>query len=330
MVRYIPCTIDIDAPEMAELLVEEIFSKFRVPRSIVSDRGTTFTSAFWGTLCYYLMVKRRLSTAFHPQTDGQTERVNQTLECYLRFYINFQQDDWLTLLPSAEYPCNNHVNASTRRTPFEMVLRYSPQIRMQPPRESQAESGDNPITREMAQKIEEGIQEGKTLWDEAQQLMAKYYDKKHKERTYAVGERVMLSIKNIRMRKASKKLADRYVGPFTILKVIGKNAYQLDLPKSYGRIHPTFHVSLLERYRSREGVKTPEPIEVDGEQEWEVARILDAVVSRGKRKFLVRWEGFTKEHDTWEPEDNLGNAQAKIQEFRESRQEKRADIMRDA
>src|SRR3989440_10760034 len=132
MVRYIACTTDIDAPEMAELLIEEIFSKFGTPRSIVSDRGTTFTSAFWSTLCYYLVVKRCVSTAFHPQTDGQTERVNQTLECYLRCYVDYQQDDWLSLLPSAEYACNSHVNASTGKVPFEVVLRYSPQFRTQP------------------------------------------------------------------------------------------------------------------------------------------------------------------------------------------------------
>ena len=83
MVRYIPCTSEIDAPELGERLIKEIFSKFGRPRSIVSDRGFTFTSKYWGTLCYYLTVKRRLSTAFHPQTDGQTERMNQNLECYL-------------------------------------------------------------------------------------------------------------------------------------------------------------------------------------------------------------------------------------------------------
>jgi hypothetical protein len=80
---------------------------------------------------------------------------------------------------------------------------------------------------------------------------------------HAVGERVMLSTKNIRMRTASKKLTDRYVGPFTILEAVGKNAYKLDLLKTYGRIHPTFQVSLLERYQRRDNARTPEPIEVD-------------------------------------------------------------------
>ena len=319
MTRYIACTTETDAPAMAELLIEEIFSKYGTPRSIVSDRGTTFTASFWGTMCHYLVVKRCVSTAFHPQTDGQTERANQTLECYLRCYVNYQQDDWLMLLASAEYACNDHMNTTTGKVPFQVVLRFAPEWRMQPALQTQMRDGDNPAAKELAEKLEDGIREGKNLWEEAQQSMAKYYDKKHKDRTYQVGERVMLSTKNIRMRRASKKLADRYVGPFTILKAIGKNAYKLDLPKSYGRIHPTFHVSLLERYHRREGVQTPEPIEIDGEEYWEVARILDEVSSRGKHKFLVRWKGFTAESDTWEPEANLDNVQAKIQEFRESR-----------
>jgi hypothetical protein len=201
---------------------------------------------------------------------------------------------------------------------------------MQPAREAHAKIGDNPAAKEVAERIDESIQEGRSLWEKAQTTMAKYYDRKHKERTYAVGERVMLSTKNIRMRKASKKLTDRYVGPFTILEAIGKNAYRLDLPKSYGRIHPTFHVSLLERYQRRDGVQTPEPIEIDGDEEWEVDHILDEVLSHGKRKFLVRWKGFTRENDTWEPEEHLSNAQAKIQEFRDGKGEAQAKRKRKA
>lgn len=106
MVKYIACTNEIDAPEMAERLFEIVFLQFGKSRFIVSDRGSTFTSKYWGTLCYYMTVKRCLSTAFHPQTDGQTERINQTLECYFRCYINYRQDNWVELLPSAEYAYN--------------------------------------------------------------------------------------------------------------------------------------------------------------------------------------------------------------------------------
>jgi transposase InsO family protein len=91
---YVPCTKDIDAPELAELLFETVFSKYRVPKRIVSDRGSLFTSAFWASLCYYIGTQRRLSTVYHLQTDGQTERQNQMLEHYLHCYVNYLQDDW--------------------------------------------------------------------------------------------------------------------------------------------------------------------------------------------------------------------------------------------
>ena len=93
MVRFVPCQNEVDAAGLGEILVNEIFSKYGAPRSIVSDRGTTFTSGYWETLCHYVVIKRCFSTAFHPQSDGQTERMNQTLECYLRCYVNYEQDD---------------------------------------------------------------------------------------------------------------------------------------------------------------------------------------------------------------------------------------------
>jgi hypothetical protein len=98
----------------------------------------------------------------------------------------------------------------------------------------------------------------------------------------------MLSSRNIRMRRASKKLTDKFLGLFRVIAIRGKNAYKLELPKSYSRIHPTFHVTLLEPYQRREGVKLPEPIKIDGEDEWEVERILDTRVVRKKRLFLMR------------------------------------------
>jgi transposase InsO family protein len=92
-VIHIPTTSDIIASEFAELFEREVIAQHRVPKSIMSDRGTLFTSEWWSTFCHHLVIKRRFSTAFHPQTDGVTERQNQTLECYLRYYVNYHQDD---------------------------------------------------------------------------------------------------------------------------------------------------------------------------------------------------------------------------------------------
>jgi hypothetical protein len=118
---------------------------------------------------------------------------------------------------------------------------------------------------------------------------------------------VLLSSRNIRTRRACKKLDDRFIGPFRVVGKVGRNAYKLNLPKRYGRLHRTFGVTLLEPYRRREGQEPPEPVEIDDEEEWLVDSVLEARKSRGKRMFLVRWEGFTREHDSWEPKENLEN-----------------------
>src|SRR4051794_15927973 len=111
--RYFPVRKTMDAAQLATLFVDNIVKEYGVPRSIITDRGTTFTSQFWSSLCFYMKAKRRLSTAFHPQTDGQTERQNQVLEQYLRAYVDYQQDDWVTMLPMAEFTYNNSVHSST-------------------------------------------------------------------------------------------------------------------------------------------------------------------------------------------------------------------------
>ncbi len=297
MVRHIPCTTDIDAPEMAELLIDEVFAKYGVPRSIVSDRGTTFTSEYWGSVCYHLTVRRRFSTAYHPQTDGQTERMNQTLETYLRCYTNYEQNDWTSLLSAAEFACNNSVNATIKATPFSIVYTWKPSLRINiAPKEEGTHS--ERARREMERRA--GAQESaRKAWEAAQASIAKQYNKKHKDKAYQVGDKVLLSAKHIRTRRVSPKLSDRFLGPFRILEKIGANAYRLDLLERYGRLHHTFHISLLEPYHTRDGRVTPEPLDIEGEEEWEVERILDRAQTRaGQERFLVRWKGFGPEGDT--------------------------------
>ena len=119
MVHYEPVKVTIDAPGLAEVIIDMVVRHHGLPDSIVSDRGSVFTSKFWSSLCFFLGIKRRLSTAFHPQTDGQTERQNSTMEAYLRAFVNFEQDDWARFLPMAEFAYNNAKNASTGHTPFE-------------------------------------------------------------------------------------------------------------------------------------------------------------------------------------------------------------------
>ena len=124
MVHYEPVKVTIDTPGLAKMIIDVVVQHHGLPDSIISNRGAIYTSKFWSSLYYFLGIKRKLSTAFHPQIDGQTERQNSTMEAYLRAFINFEQNDWARLLLMAEFAYNNAKNASNGHTPFELNCGY--------------------------------------------------------------------------------------------------------------------------------------------------------------------------------------------------------------
>lgn len=126
LAKYFPCMTSITAPDLAELFIDSILTDYGSPSSIISDRDKLFTSHYWSAFCYYLRIKRNLSTAFHPQTDGQSERQNRTLENYLRAYSNYHQDNWVQLLPRAQFAYNSVIHSSTHMSPFRALLGFDP------------------------------------------------------------------------------------------------------------------------------------------------------------------------------------------------------------
>ncbi|MBW0504089.1 hypothetical protein O181_043804 [Austropuccinia psidii MF-1] len=126
MAIFIPTYRTITALELAQIFISNVFSKHGLPVSIVSDRGSLFASSFWTNLCQQLKISRDLSTAFHPETDAQTERVNQILEQYLQMYVSYHQDDWHTWLPLAEFAYNNAEHSSTKKSPFFTIYGGNP------------------------------------------------------------------------------------------------------------------------------------------------------------------------------------------------------------
>ena len=134
MVHYKPVKVTIDAPGLAEVIIDIVVRHHGLPDSIVTDWGSLFTSKFWSSLCYFLGIKRRLSTTFHPQTNGQTERQNSTMKAYFRAFVNFEQNNWARLLPMAKFAYNNDKNASTGHTPFELNYGLHPRVSYERPR----------------------------------------------------------------------------------------------------------------------------------------------------------------------------------------------------
>ena len=128
MMHYKPVKVTIDAPGLAEIIIDMVVPHHGLPNSVVTDRGSLFTSKFWSSICYFLGVKQKLLTAFYPQINSQTEWQNSTMEAYLRVFVNFEQNDWARLLPIAKFAYNNAKNASTSYTPFELSCGYYPQM----------------------------------------------------------------------------------------------------------------------------------------------------------------------------------------------------------
>ncbi|KAF7116923.1 hypothetical protein CNMCM5793_005553 [Aspergillus hiratsukae] len=313
--RYLPTTSDINAEELADLFITEIVQRTGAPRSLVTDRGTLFTSQYWSQLCQAFRIKGRLSTAFHPQTDGQTERQNQTLETYLRTYTNYQQNDWAQWLGTAEFAYNNSKNASTGFSPFEAWYGYRPAL----PEIGDVEEGiTNASVEERLQRIKEVRERLEENLQSAIKHQADAYNQRHRPVYFHVGQKVLLSTKNLKSWRPSKKLDMRYDGPFEVIEVIGKQAYRLRLPQSYARIHPVFHVSLLKPWTGRVGSETPakpQPIIVDGEEEWEVERILADRTIRGQKQYLVKWKGWPSYENSWQTKDDLKNAQEALDDY---------------
>ena len=244
MAHFVPCKKTITGEETAKLFLDNIYRYHGLPDDIVSDRGPQFISRFWKSLFEILKVDIRLSSAFHPQTDGQTERVNQILEQYLRCTINYQQDDWTSYLLLAEFAYNNTTHASTQQTPFYSNYGHHPKLDMLQPSRS-----ENPAVEEFATRMAELQATMKSHLEKAQKRYKVAADALRKEQpSFQVGDKVWLLRRNIKTNRPCDKLDYRRLGPFTIQKQINPVAYRLELPASM-KVHPVFHASLLKAHK---------------------------------------------------------------------------------
>ncbi|MBW0549446.1 hypothetical protein O181_089161 [Austropuccinia psidii MF-1] len=230
----------ITSMELAQIFISHVFSKYGLPVSIVSDRGCLFVSSFWINLCQQPKISRNLSTAFHPETDGQTERVNQILEQYLWMSVSYHKDEWHTWLPLAEFSYNNAEHSSTKQSPFFTIYGRNPNFH------SIHASQDSPAGK-LSKKLQSVQQVVKEELESAIRRFKKYADGNWSiPPDFQPGDKVWLASKNIKTTRPTKKLSERWLGPFEVLKKIGSHAYHLKLPQQWKSVHPVFHVSLIE------------------------------------------------------------------------------------
>ena len=306
---FVATTTKMDSPELAKLFLKYVYPRYGLPERIVSDRGTVYNSAFWRTVTNLLGTETRFSTAYHPQTDGQTEVVNQWLETYLRMYVTYDQLNWSTLLGQAEFCYNSTPHTATGISPFEAMYGFNPRRTMMEPITDSNVVGHAEAGRLLVKDLSELH---RYLHDHIQEVQQNYktqYDQHHRIPTFEVGDMVMLNMKNIRTVRTSRKLDSKYLGPFRIVEKINENAYRLQLPNHF-KIHDVFNVSLLRKYHAptmvpREIVPTPIPQLADS-QEYEYEAILDdkMATAPGSKEptlhYLIKWVGWPNSQSTWQ------------------------------
>src|ERR1700738_378118 len=317
----IPCFKNIDAKESARLFLHYVYRIYGPPDSIVSDRGPQFVSAFWKEFTGILGIKLKLSTAYHPQTDGQTEIANQYLDQRLRPFVNYFQDNWAELLPVMDYAQAALPHDSTGYAPIQLEMGYTPRTSFDwEPVTDGLQSARNTLSRDEARKYTERLQDAwERAWknlERSQQAMAKQANKHRRELDFDVGDYVWVTKKNWKTNRPSRKLGYQMAGPYEVLERVG-NAYRLRLPDSI-QVHPIFSPDKLRKAAidPLPGQKNepPLPIQVNGNEEWEVDEILASRLVRGTLKYQVSWKGYDPD-PTWYPAWNFVGSPQLIQQF---------------
>ena len=322
--HYVPChwgDEGTSSEEVVWILLWNVYRLHGLPCSITSDRDPRFISTLWKSLCKRLKIKANLSTAFHPQTDGQTERANQDIERGLRTYCNYMQDDWAKWIPMMEFSDNNNTASATSMTPFYFNKGFHPRMSFDPDctdyettRERlQADKADN-----IATKMQELLKYGHQRLKKSREAMSTQANKHRKEVAYDVGDYVWLSSKNIQTDRPCKDLEDKQLGPYEIIEKMGAS-YRLKLPKSF-RSHNVFGPNSLRPVANDplpdQRQEPPKPVVTPEGEEWELDDILKSRYYYGRLQYQVKWDGEGKDRDWYYADaSEFKNAQEVVQDY---------------
>src|ERR1700712_2580900 len=266
-------------------------------------------------------MKLHFTSGYHPEADGQTERANQTLEQYIRIFTSYQQDNWSSILPLAEFAYNNAPNASTGITPFFANKGYHPNITYHPERDLASLQARDFVANldEVHDFLRQEIRSAQTRYKEQADKLRK------PQPEFTVGQKVYVSSEHIKTTRPAKKLSEQYLGPFEISAQVGTRSFMLKMPTTLRGIHPVFHVSQLKPFNPssipNRTQPPPPPVEFDGEPVYEVAAILDSKVDKRFRtaplRYYIQWEGYqgTDLEFDWVGWNDVVNAQEALDAF---------------
>ncbi len=314
--HFIPLPKLPSAKETAQLMVDHVFKIHGLPTDVVSDRGPQFTSQFWGEFCLLIGASSSLSSGFHPQTNGQAERTNQILGRMLRSLTSQSPASWCDQFSWAEYAHNSLPSTATGLSPFHACLGYQPPLFTSQETESSVPS------------VQAFIQRCRRTWRRVRSALCRSRARtrqaanQHRVKAprYVCGQKVWLSTQNLPLQVSSRKLMPRFIGPFSIVKVLSPVAVKLRLSNQLRRVHPVFHVSCIKPViRIPTRPTHPPPALDEGSSIYRVRRLLD-VRPRGRgHQFLVDWEGYGPEERRWIPARDVLD-RSLIDDFYRSRQ----------
>lgn len=322
----LPCHKTITAEQAANLYFTHIWRIFGPPHSVVSDRGPQFISVFMDELCRLIGVQQKLSTAYHPQTDGNTEIVNQYLDQRLRPWVNYHQDNWSDLLPCMDWAQATLPHESTGLSPFEIEFGHKAVHHWDWEKRTVDAPAPEQLTRDTAQQYaklrHDAVRYATDLargnLSRAQERQATQANKKRREPDFSIGDLVYVTSKGFSTGRPSPKLDQQLYGPYPIESMRG-HSYMVKLP-DYMKIHNVFHADRLRKATDAlPGQVEPEqpPIEVNGKPEWVVRSILDSRLHYGRLQYRAAWEGHDPD-STWYNAAGFMNAPIKVKEFHEA------------
>jgi transposase InsO family protein len=315
----IPCHKTIDARGLAVLFIQWIYRFGHTPESIVSDRGPQFVSAFWKEFCRIIGVKIKLSTAYHKETDGQTEIMNRYIDQRLRPFVSYYQDNWSSLLPMMDRVQMTLPHSSIGMAPYRLKFGIEPRTSWDwntPKPVTPAEKLNFPDAVAVATRMHKAWEIAKANMEKAQEAMSKSVNKHRRAIDWKVGDKVYLSAKNLKVERPSRKLSDQWKGPYDILEQIG-NSYRLKLPEG-SAIHDVFAPDVLTKDSNDPlpGQEMPKPSGevIAGQEEYDVDEILAVKLVRGDLFYRASWIG----HDpdpSWYPARDFMGSPHKLRDF---------------